>query len=395
MVSNEIILNTNKEFLKSKTASFNKEDKVMVSKTNTNNIYFDEVVETEDEINYLKHSKCTTEVYFNLKEFSPLYKIASTMAISRKSIINKTSIELNKLSLIKNNFQKLIEKSENFNLSNYSDLFDSDSDSEFSEDENKENLQVNKIQESIDEETSKKKKFELNYRKFYMPISENAIGNYDSYVTNSLKFIATFELNNLKLVQQIIEKTEIPEFSHNKILIVLDLDETLIHADIECKYDQHDVYLETDCGIIPLNIRPNLFEFLDFCFDRYELALFTASCSEYANPIIDFIEKDKKYFKLKLFRQHCVSYFNFYLKDLSIFNKDYKKIFLVDNCIYSFAGYLSNGILITSFYNDPEDIDLLSLIEFFKYNLEKTDDVRDEIEKMFEFNKKLNMIKAN
>jgi len=134
-------------------------------------------------------------------------------------------------------------------------------------------------------------------------------------------------------------------------------------------------------------LRPNLFEFLDNVYEKYELIIFTASNKNYADKIIDYIEKDKKYFSLRLYREHCIFIKpGIYIKDLRIFNnRNLKNVILIDNSIFSFANQFNNGILITSFYNDNCDSFLLSLIDYLEYFIEKCDDVRLINKKQFKF----------
>ena len=81
----------------------------------------------------------------------------------------------------------------------------------------------------------------------------------------------------------------------NKIFtLVLDLDETLINF----RFNKNNE------GI--LKIRPGLSNFLKSVGKKYELIIFTAGTQEYADPIIDIIEKDKKIFYKRLYRQHTV-----------------------------------------------------------------------------------------
>jgi len=57
----------------------------------------------------------------------------------------------------------------------------------------------------------------------------------------------------------------------------------------------------------------------------------------------------------------------FYVKDLRvILNRDLKDMVLVDNSIYSFAYQIDNGIPIISFYDDPNDEELLHLMFYMK-----------------------------
>lgn len=225
----------------------------------------------------------------------------------------------------------------------------------------------------------------------YICSTQNTTDNYEYYVTNNLKLISHFK--NKSYFEPVLStiKSKISnsygclEFN-DKPLLILDLDETLIHADLDLNWSVHDVYLKIDDETtIPINLRPFLFPFLDYCKRNFEMIIFTASCSEYANPIIDYIEKEERYFKYRFFREHCIFYNNFYLKDLSLFNKPLSKIIIIDNNIFSFAYYLSNGVLVSSFYNDIDDFDLFNLINFFQKEIERSEDVREKVELTFEY----------
>ena len=236
--------------------------------------------------------------------------------------------------------------------------------------------------------------FEFQFKKYYMGTNENVSGLYDLYVTNCIKLITYIDsidyfmpkIEEIKQSIQSINNKKL-EFSQDKPLLILDLDETLIHSDLEMKFEKHDKYLEISTGVIPLNIRPHIYDFLDYCLEYFEIAIYTASCSDYADPIIDYIEneKGKKYFKYRFYREHCIYYKSLFLKDLSIFGKPMSQIIIIDNCLFSFAHYLDNGVLITSYYEDEEDLDLLSIIEFLKSSILESTDVRYVIKNTFEF----------
>ena len=60
-------------------------------------------------------------------------------------------------------------------------------------------------------------------------------------------------------------------------------------------------------------------------------------------------------------------------------------IVIIDNSMYSFANQLSNGILITSFFNDRSDMELINLRNYLVNCLAISKDVRVENEKFFKF----------
>lgn len=227
---------------------------------------------------------------------------------------------------------------------------------------------------------------------FYMTPHENIPGNYDAYVSNCIK-LSTYlpkyhhfkeEINKIK--ENIKENYGDLSFSSSKQLLVLDLDETLIHSDLDLKYSCHDHYLKvTEEREVAVNIRPHLVMFLNDISEHFELIIYTASNSNYADPIIDFIEKDRKYFKYRFYREHCYVYEGIYIKDLTLFDKPLDKVVLVDNNLLSFPYWLSNSILISSFYNDDNDIDLINLSEFMIENIVGKDDIRPIIDDTFQF----------
>ena len=228
--------------------------------------------------------------------------------------------------------------------------------------------------------------FEQNFKKYYVDSSKNNNGNYDNYVKNALKLISLIPFRNLGISEKIEEIKKnlaltypICSLEKNKKLLILDLDETLAHSDLDFslkdKIQKYDTILHFNSDEeknipIPLLIRPWTKEFLDYAVQEFDLVIFTASDKQYANEIIDFIEKDKKYFKMRLYRNHCLFIEpGLYIKDLRIFS-DYKNIediIILDNSLFSFANQLNNGILITSFFSDLNDTFLENVKCYLEY----------------------------
>ena len=228
--------------------------------------------------------------------------------------------------------------------------------------------------------------FEQNFKKYYVDSSKNNNGNYDNYVKNALKLISLIPFRNLGISEKIEEIKKnlaltypICPLEKNKKLLILDLDETLAHSDLDFslkdKIQKYDTILHFNSDEeknipIPLLIRPWMKEFLDYAVQEFDLVIFTASDKQYANEIIDFIEKDKKYFKMRLYRNHCLFIEpGLYIKDLRIFS-DYKNIediIILDNSLFSFANQLNNGILITSFFSDLNDTFLENVKCYLEY----------------------------
>ena len=129
-------------------------------------------------------------------------------------------------------------------------------------------------------------------------------------------------------------------------------------------------------------IRPNCEEFLREVSNHFEVVLFTASQKIYAQRVIEKIDPMKKYIKHKLYRDHCVFVNGQYLKHLDVLGRDLSQTILVDNSILAFGYHLSNGIPISSWYDDDKDIELLRCLKFLE-SVKDVDDVRTHIAKAF------------
>jgi len=254
---------------------------------------------------------------------------------------------------------------------------------------------------------------------FIDPI-ENYSGNYQNYVTKSLKsihslkpFMETEEyyhlLNSKKinLGNQVIQikQTDNEYQLIQKKTLILDLDETLIHADVNNYFINHDKILSfklenntqkkynralstsTIQVPIPIMLRPGVKKFLQLISEIYEIVVFTASKKDYADTVLNYLDPEGTLIKHRLYRDNCIPICGkIYVKDLRIINdRCLENIVIVDNSMYSFSNQLSNGILITSFFNDRNDIELLNLGNYLVNYLANVKDVRIENEKFFKF----------
>ena len=145
--------------------------------------------------------------------------------------------------------------------------------------------------------------------------------------------------------------------------MVFDLDETLIHCN-DTLNASHDVKLPIkfptgeliEAGV---NIRPYAREILKNMSRYFEIVVFTASHSCYANVVIDWLDPDKQWVSHRLFREHCfLSSENLYIKDLRVLGRDLSEVILVDNAAYSYAYQLPNGIPILPYYQGRVDFEL-------------------------------------
>ncbi len=239
---------------------------------------------------------------------------------------------------------------------------------------------------------------------FFMPINikENFQGNYDNYIKPALNHISS--LQKLPIEKALVHKNKYNKNSEviNKVinsdkkLILLDLDETLIHAEYPIKtanINKYDTIIrfksDDEYEELGIYLRTGVRQFLSFLNCHFNIAIFTASEKVYADTIIRYLDPNKNIFKFCLYRNHCINVNDLIcIKDLRIIdNIDIKKTVLIDNNIYSFSSQLNNGILINSFYDDKNDIELFNVLSYlFEYIL-PSDDVRKINEKFFGFEK--------
>ena len=258
----------------------------------------------------------------------------------------------------------------------------------------------------------------------FYPLSckENCEGNYDKYLEITLSHIA--QMKKLKfdyaLEDQNIHKNlpNISIFCKKKILL-LDLDETLVHADFEGEYendknikydaiikfishqnDENEINekklrlpdIENEEITVGIFIRNGVYEFLSEVSKYFDVGIFTASVKEYADAVINFLDPKKKLIKFRLYRNNCIRFNDsFSVKDLRILkNIDLKNVILIDNSMYSFAAQLTNGVLINSFYDNKDDNELYNVLGYLINFILPAEDVREVNEKFFNFQKILN-----
>ena len=244
--------------------------------------------------------------------------------------------------------------------------------------------------------------------------NKNVEGNYSSYingVVNSLKefiefdYDSIFDQENKDNVKYFHYTSPMifEEYEPKKKLLIIDLDETLIHT----KFRNKDNYKELDVltkkskcytrtfsysdenyiYYMDVFFRPHLKNFLNEVSKYFDLAIFTAATKLYADTIIDFIDPDNKFFLFRLYREACIPIQQrLYIKDLRII-KDYDpmNVILMDNSLYSFMNQPSNGMLVNSFFTNHRDNQLISAKNFLINHIYPCDDIRKECEKWYHF----------
>lgn len=150
-----------------------------------------------------------------------------------------------------------------------------------------------------------------------------------------------------------------------KRYLILDLDETLIFNSKE-RICRDSIRLSEKYGFITL--RPYLLEFLQEVQKHYNLILFTASESAYAEQILKILDPENKFFIIRLYKQNCVFIQNgVYLKLLSfLHNLDKQKCLFVDSAPFHLYENLDNGLPIIPFLGEEDDCELQKLAQFLR-----------------------------
>ena len=168
-----------------------------------------------------------------------------------------------------------------------------------------------------------------------------------------------------------------PQRKRNRKTLVLDLDETLVHSSF-IPFEENDIILQVEFDNVLYNIyvlvRPNALQFLINMSKYFEIVIFTASLSKYANPLLDIIDP-KKVCSYRLYRDHCTLINGIFVKELKRLNRNIKDIIIVDNSPTSYAFNPQNGIPIKSWFEDKNDNELEKLEPFLKF-LSKVDDIK-------------------
>jgi len=171
-----------------------------------------------------------------------------------------------------------------------------------------------------------------------------------------------------------------PDLAGRKTL-VLDLDETLVHSSfkpipnpdfiipVEIEDQVHKVYVLK---------RPSVDKFLHDLGPFFEIVIFTASLSKYADPVLDLLDIHKV-IRYRLFREACSNYKGNYVKDLNKIGRELKNTVIIDNSPNSYLFHPEYAIPCETWFDDENDTELEDLIPILK-DLSKTDNVKTFLE---------------
>ncbi len=119
----------------------------------------------------------------------------------------------------------------------------------------------------------------------------------------------------------------------NKKTLVLDLDETLVHSSFKNFVLRADIVLRVEIDqkiqVVHVLKRPGVENFLEKMSKLFEIVIFTASLSSYANPLIDELDS-RRCVSYRLFREHCTPSRGLFIKEMSRLGRDLKDVIILD-----------------------------------------------------------------
>ena len=191
--------------------------------------------------------------------------------------------------------------------------------------------------------------------------------------------------NHLNLKEKKIESCKLKKNDIVKKLLILELDETLIHTSFvqvpNCDYDYkfNINFLERPVTVFVYK-RPYLNEFLYQMSKYYNIIIYSSNVPEYSNPLIDKLDEEKVIYK-RIYKDKKIELNGKLISDLTKLIYEYGKniIIISNNSLHSFINDSNNNTLPINSWNfkksDDELIKLKSFLEF----LSSVNDVRDYI----------------
>ena len=167
------------------------------------------------------------------------------------------------------------------------------------------------------------------------------------------------------------------KYKYNKNLLILDIDETLIYSSNKKLNRPPDFKLDFSLEKYFVYTRPGLEEFISNCNQWFNLAIWTASSSDYAGEVIKNIFPDNLKLQLEFIfsRERCIFRRNPELDVIEIF-KPLKKvkrkgfirenILIVDDAPETFKYNYGNAILVKPYRGEEDDIELFLLSKYLE-----------------------------
>lgn len=175
--------------------------------------------------------------------------------------------------------------------------------------------------------------------------------------------------------------------SGNRTLLILDLDETLIHATSQLLSHEPDFRVFT-YGIYK---RPHLDAFLEFSNANFDLAIWSSASDDYVKAVVESIVPVSIPLKFVWGRSRCTPKSNAlyeysydwanhykYTKQFKKIKKqgyDLRRVLIVDDTPSKVANSYGNAIYIKEFNGEPDDQELTHLMAYLE-TIKDLDNVR-------------------
>ncbi len=133
---------------------------------------------------------------------------------------------------------------------------------------------------------------------------------------------------------------------------------------------------EREDSVVEFLVRPFTYRLLKIMHIFYEIVVFSASRTAYANAIVQYLDPKRRYIDYVLHRSNCIMTREHVIKDLRILqNRKMEDMVILDNSVISFASQLENGVYVPTYKGSADDKELLTITDFLK-DIAEVKDVR-------------------
>lgn len=149
-------------------------------------------------------------------------------------------------------------------------------------------------------------------------------------------------------------------------LIILDIDETLLHATKKELSQNYDF----KSGPYYFYCRPHIEEFVSFCLENFLVAIWTSGNSMYAEYVANYLFGSMNKLEFVWNREQCTvvtdphTWACAHVKDLAKIPAKYQlhKVLMIDDSPEKLIKHTNNLVRIKPFYGSDQDVELLYLI---------------------------------
>ena len=125
--------------------------------------------------------------------------------------------------------------------------------------------------------------------------------------------------------------------TQDKLTLCIDLDNTLIYSSVK-KLNDSGCFIDNKFYVYR---RPYLDDFLHTASQYCNLVIYTASTQEYADRVIDFIDRNR-YISGRYYRSDCINIDNKWFKDISKHGYEEHQTIIIDDLPHCHLKYKSN-----------------------------------------------------